>query len=334
MLSLVLIAAEAGAMGLLVGFALAVLPVPVYVGFALWLDRFEAEPAHLLIRAFAWGAVVAFPVSLLLNTLAELLTSSELAGAIVAAPLTEEIGKGFVLLLLFVQQPDEFDNVTDGVVYALMVGLGFAMTENVLIYGLALADGSTTSTFVLRGVIAPFAHPLFTAMIGIGLGVARETTRREIRPLAVIGGLAAAVALHALWNLSARFDLWFGVVYLGVMAPAFAAVLITVRRSLLRESEIIHRFLAPLVASGELPEDELRVLCTIRARLRKSWRALASHGSERWLQRRELHQAASELAFHRWRVSRGISAGPRRDAARDAEYRARLRELVRRCAAP
>lgn len=326
------IAGETGTGGLLAGFLLATLPLPVYVTLALWLDRFEAEPAHLLGRAFGWGATVAFLTSLVLNTAFEAATGSEVAGAVLAAPLTEELSKGFALLLLFLQRHDEFDNVTDGIVYATLVGLGFAMTENVLYYGRALADGSTATVFVLRGVVAPFAHPLFTAMTGFGLGAARESHRPGVCSLAPVLGLAAAIGLHALWNLSAYLDGWFEVVYVGLMVPAFLATGLAVRRSLRREGDVIRAHLAPLVVGGELSEREMHCLCSVRVRLRMSWRTLRRRGVGPWRERGRFHQTASELAFHRWRTARGISAGPEVDAARDAEYLAELRALIQSCA--
>ncbi|CAN5180501.1 hypothetical protein BH20GEM2_BH20GEM2_22050 [soil metagenome] len=303
---LLLIGAETRLWGLVAGFALSALPVPVYVALALWLDRFEAEPVGLLARAFAWGALVAVPLSLLVNAAVEIGTGSPLFATLLSAPVVEEVTKAAVLFHLFHTERHEFDNVTDGVVYATMVGLGFAMTENVLFYGAALARGDAADVFMLRALVAPFAHPLFTAMTGIGLGWARESLRRELRPAAAVGGLAAAVVLHALWNLSARFDPWFGAVYVLLMLPAFVAVLLAVRRSLRREAEVIREQLAPLVADGVLTEAELRRLCTIRHRLGATWEALLHRGAGPWRERRRYHQTASELAFLRWRAARGM----------------------------
>ena len=52
-------------------------------------------------------------------------------------------------------------------------------------------------TFVLRGVLSPFAHPLFTAMTGIGLGIAARADNPTTRWLAPLGGYLLAVLLHA-----------------------------------------------------------------------------------------------------------------------------------------
>src|SRR5918999_207932 len=97
-------------------------------------------------------------------------------------------------------------SVIDGIVYAAMVGLGFAMTENIQYYGRAVQEGGGETlqfVFILRGFLAPFSHPLFTAMTGIGLGLARQSSNAAVKFLTPIVGLGAAISLHAIWNGSA-----------------------------------------------------------------------------------------------------------------------------------
>ncbi|MGZ5474673.1 MAG: PrsW family intramembrane metalloprotease, partial [Thermoanaerobaculia bacterium] len=65
-ISLLLIGLGVGE-GFFAGLLMAVLPVPFYVAFALWIDRFESEPPWLLVLAFAWGAAIAVFFSLLIN---------------------------------------------------------------------------------------------------------------------------------------------------------------------------------------------------------------------------------------------------------------------------
>jgi RsiW-degrading membrane proteinase PrsW (M82 family) len=337
-LSLLIIGSDLGPNGFLMGMALAVIPVPVYVVLALWLDRFEPEPARTLAQTFAWGASVAVFIALLLNTFAGLVAEgvlgAELAqvfGAVITAPVVEETAKGLALLILFLELKDEFDGVIDGIVYAAMVGLGFAMIENVQYYGAAVEQDAATSvlTFAVRGMMAPFAHPLFTAMFGIGLGYARENHGHGSRVWAPVGGFVLAMTLHSLWNLSASFQGWFFVLYMLVMVPSFLGVLILIRSSLKREGRIIRQHLEHLVEEGLLAPDELDRLCRVRKRLHASYRALMGGGVGKWRRRRELHRTASELAFHRWRVMRGLTLGPDLDARREAEYLHRLRQLCR-----
>jgi RsiW-degrading membrane proteinase PrsW (M82 family) len=337
-----MIVADVGVRGFAFGTLMAVVPVPFYVMLALWLDRYEAEPPRVLARTFVWGATVAICMAMLVNSYAEGVVGSafgehaaSLFGAAVSAPVVEELAKGLALLILYRGMVDEFDGVVDGVVYAAMVGLGFAMVENVQYYGSALAEGEQSSilTFVVRGMMAPFAHPFFTSMIGIGLGVAREGPRDGRRHVPPMIGLGAAMALHSVWNLVTSDDRWFLGAYVLVMVPAFVGVLALVRFSLRREGNVVRQNLAPLVAAGEMAAEELERLARVRTRLTATWRAWRGAGAAGWRARRDFHQVASELAFHRWRVGRGITRGAASDAAREAEYLARMRELYAVCAA-
>ncbi len=338
-LSLLMIAADVGPVPFVLGVAIAVVPVPVYVLLALWLDRFEPEPARILAQTFAWGGTVAVFVALMANGVVQALLDTvlgpetgDVVGSVLTAPVVEELAKGFALLLLFSELRDEFDGVVDGVVYASMVGLGFAMIENVQYYGQAVAGGTESSvlTFVLRGLVAPFAHPLFTSMFGIGLGMVREGHHRARGWAVAVLGLGLAMALHALWNLSASFEGWFAVLYLLVMVPAFLGVLWVVAASLRREGRVIREHLDHLVEVGTLSPGDLECLCRVRGRLAASAGALVAGGLVRWRNRRELHTLASELAFHRWRTRRGLSLGADADAAREAEYTDRIVDLCRR----
>ncbi|MHB1224025.1 MAG: PrsW family intramembrane metalloprotease [Gemmatimonadaceae bacterium] len=311
-LSLLVMLGELGAHAFMAGLMLAVLPVPAYLALALWLDRYEPEPARMLATTFLWGASVAVFLSLVINSTAAGLADAMLGGmgdqfaALFTAPLVEEGAKGLALLLVFLQERDEFDNVTDGVVYAAMVGLGFAMTENVLYYGRAMTTvpGDPWPIFVLRGLASPFAHPLFTAMIGIGLGIARERGRggRDLVLIPLVGSIAAVV-LHTAWNLSASLDI-LAPAYLLVMVPVFAGTLLVVRDSLRRESRVIREQLAHLNACGTITDDDMAALCSARLRLAASVRAAREGGLSGWRRRSRFHRTATELAFRRWRAAR------------------------------
>lgn len=339
-IALGILASVLGVRGFLLGTLVAVMPVPAYVMLALWLDRFEAEPPQVLAQTFAWGATVAVLVAMLVTSFAEEAVGAVFGhgvgaffGSAVSAPVVEEVAKGLALLILYVELEDEFDGVVDGVVYACMVGLGFGMVENIQYYGEALTgmvDNEPLSVFLTRGMVTPFAHPFFTAMLGIGLGLAREAPDDERRSLPPLIGLMTAVALHSLWNVAAQSTEWFFLAYLLVMVPAFLGVLWLIVVSLRREGAVIREHLEPLMEQGLLEPSELECLCNARQRTRATLRAWWHGGRTQWRDRRELHQVASELAFHRWRVGRGLSRGELLDAARDAEYVRQLRELCLR----
>ena len=331
-LALLAIGLDTAPAGFLVGFLLAAVPVPFYVAFALWVDRFEPEPWAMLGIAFVWGSSIAVFFAMIFNGVSEGIFTA-VAGAanastmmaVVSAPFVEELAKGAALLLLFFWRRDEFDNVTDGIVYAAMVGLGFAMTENIHYYATAF-DGAggagAAGVFFLRGILGPFSHPLYTSMTGIGFGMARESSRLSTKWLAPPLGLAGAMLLHALWNLSASFGLVFVATYVVVMVPAFVAVIVIAIVSLRREARIIRAHLESVVAERVLSDEDLAIVTSVRRRISASTRALAEGGVRRWMARRKFHALATELAFHSWRASRE----PDTDAS---AIRAELVESVR-----
>ncbi|WP_406200536.1 PrsW family intramembrane metalloprotease [Kitasatospora sp. NBC_01560] len=133
-----------------------------------------------------------------------------------------------------------------GVVLGGITACGFAFTENALYLGRAFTDDqqqrldsiglgespslrdfdSTVQTFVLRGLLSPFAHPLFTALTGLGLAVTLTTGRRWLARLAAPAGLLLAMALHGTWNAAADLGTHgFLLVYAVLMVPCFGALL-------------------------------------------------------------------------------------------------------------
>jgi RsiW-degrading membrane proteinase PrsW (M82 family) len=324
---------ETGPVPFLAGLIAAALPVPVYVTLVLWLDRYEPEPPWMLATAFFWGALVAVFFAIVINSLGVAVvkalsdeTTASTYGMIVSAPVVEETAKALVLFALFFWRRDEFDDVTDGVVYAAMVGLGFAMTENVKYYGVAVAENNALGVFIVRGLFSPFAHPLFTSMTGVGLGLAAQSDRRWTKLTAPAFGFAAAILLHAGWNASARLTGMYDngsyvlLTYFLVMMPTFFGMLLVIFLSLRREGRVLREQLRRDVECGLISETDYVCLCSVRGRTSASYRALAGGGFPRWRARAQFNRAASELAFHRSRVARGIPSRGGTAAEREADY--------------
>jgi RsiW-degrading membrane proteinase PrsW (M82 family) len=339
---LLLIGIETGPVALLIGMFSACLPAPLYVTLLLWIDRYESEPIWMLATAFLWGALVAVFAAFVFNTSAEIIVaastnSASIAqnfGAVISAPIVEESAKGFILFVFFFWKKDEFDGIIDGIVYAGMVGLGFAMTENIQYYGRSLQSGigGLTVVFILRGMIGPFSHPLFTSMTGIGLGWARQSDNGFIKVTMPVLGFMLAILMHATWNGSVTFGglVGFIVAYCVVMAPAFVITLMTIFFALRREGRIVREFLYVDCQTGLLAPQEYEKLCSVRGRMGLSWNALTKRGFATWRVRMKCNQAASELAFHRSRVKRGIVRNPHVAQEREQACQQLLYELQRR----
>jgi protease PrsW len=190
--------------GLVLIFSLVFAPIPtllplptflVVLAVFVWFDRLEPEPWQERIHAVLWGGTVAILVAGTVNGIVGI-AAGETAMVVVSAPVGEELMKG--LGVLYAVRRRKIDGVIDGVVYAGWVAAGFALVENVEYFVLAAEQGALGPTLIVRGVLSPFAHPLFTIWIGVFVG--RAVVRGRNPVLGALPGYAIAVVLHALWN--------------------------------------------------------------------------------------------------------------------------------------
>ena len=305
----------------------ALLPVPLLVALVLLADRLEPEPRINLVFAFAWGAGVAALVAAVINTAGLLFitqpdlgtTTGQYISATFGAPVVEESLKGLVLIVLLWRRRQELDGPTDGIIYAAMVGLGFAMTENLGYYIDALVRPEVGGvrllgiTFVLRGVLSPFAHPIFTSMTGIG--VAYAATHRHGR-WAIAVGLLAAMFLHGMWNALTALGLAGLAIGYAVLACVFAGligVIIADRRRIVR---LIWRFLPVYEPTGLVTEADLRMLSTLRGRRAARQWARSTGGRAAATAMADYQLAATELALVHLRQERGVIAADQFDERR------------------
>ena len=212
---------------------------------------------------------------------------------------------------------DAIDGVLDGIVYAGLVGVGFAFTENILYLGAAYMGGndvgpgglgSAIGVFVVRGIFSPFAHPLFTAFIGVGVGYAmsRGTPGRWFAPVV---GFVLAVLAHAAWNASASFagGSYFVLTYLFAMVPAFLVVVAFAVWARRREAAMLTRALGDAAARGFLGQAEVPWLVRLPARREARRHARAAGGPVAERVMKEYQQQAVELGFLHDRYLRGTA---------------------------
>ena len=339
---LAIVRQQTGTEGFLVGLALAVLPVPLLVGTFVWIDRVAPQPYRNLVFVFAWGACAATLVAILANgyaqhVLARALTATpsqtDSWGAVFAAPFIEETSKGAAVLLLLLFRRRHFQGVVDGIVVAGITATGFAFTENILYLGTAFGDdralgssgldSATLSTFFIRVVMSPFAHPLFTGMTGVGFGIAAAGRPGQARRWAApLGGWLLAMTLHGVWNDSSSLGSFgFLVIYAAVMFPAFALLAWLTVWARCNELRTIRAHLPIYAAAGWLSPVEPLALSSMKAR--RLARELTRHarGCADARAVREYQCLATALAFLRARAVHGVP---------DPDFSRRERELLYR----
>jgi RsiW-degrading membrane proteinase PrsW (M82 family) len=330
---LLLIALSGAPTTLLLATVLAALPVAPLVAAYLWLDRYEPEPHGLLALGLLWGAFVACFAAVVLEGVGGVVTgfTSDLSSAVLA-PVIEEACKGAFLLALLWWRRDELDGVLDGIVYAGMVGIGFAFTENIL-YLASAYDGTNgigpggidalTQTFVVRCLASPFAHPMFTAFTGVGIGIAVGARSGALRLVAPLAGYACAVVAHSLWNSSTVYGMGgFVAVYVVLMIPALCGIGALALWMRSRERRMLARALGDAASRGLLPATDIGWVVDLGARRRSRVYARSVGGAAAERAMRDYQQAAIELGYLHHRYLRGTP--PPDFAERGQEYVARI----------
>jgi RsiW-degrading membrane proteinase PrsW (M82 family) len=314
-----------GPLALGVGIAGAILPVPVLVGCFLWLDRYQPSPGWLVVVCFLWGAGVATSVALFVNTQAVKHIKIDVVAS-VTAPMTEETLKALLPLLLFAFYRRAFTGIIDGVVYCGLSATGFAMVENILYFGgnsfaaasdqgYAAGAFAASLTFVVRVLLSGFAHPLFTSMTGIGIGIAARSSSRARRIVFPLLGLLVAMTLHGSWNLMAvlsqsqRYFILYG--YFSVFVPLFFGMVGLILWVRSWEGRLAERILPAYAMAGWFSPPEIVALGSLGRRLSARRWALRVAGAAGQSAMKAYQTAATRLALLRDGLNRGLYRAPK-----------------------
>jgi protease PrsW len=326
MIVALLMFASVGVVPAVIATVVAFVPAMIYLIPLIWLDRYDPEPFWLLALAFAWGALVAVVVSFILNTVIgegtvmvaysmglsqiEAMRMGNFVGAVISAPVFEEASKGLGVLILLIFFRRYFDDILDGIVFAGVIALGFATVENVLYYGRGLGGGGfggLAVLFVLRGIMSPFAHVTFTAMIGIGCGIARESHKTYVRILLPILGYFAAVALHALWNGLAVIGGLEGFIigYVVLQIPFFLIFVAFSFYVMHRQGKILKEMLAIDIARGLITPE---LGATVTSAFKSSAWLISGLFSGKYRARSRYLRAVGKLGLSYWHIQRATAA--------------------------
>lgn len=299
--------------GTALGFVLSTIAMSLVLLCYLWLDRWEPEPPRLLVLAFLWGASIAIVVSVLLEAYIESAinpgqTATSFVTVAVVAPVVEEAAKGmFLLIMMTGRRRNELNSLTDCLVYAGVVAVGFAWLEDIFY----IADGETLAsslvTAAMRLIMGPFAHPLFTTFTGVGVYFALQQRNTLAKVGYVVLGYLAAVVMHGLWNGSALVSVqaYFGV-YVAWMMPIFGLAIALAVGSRRREQRIVAEKLPGMVAAGLVTPQEAGWLGSIGTRKQAVAAVRQSGGRAAGVAVQKFAAQVIELAFVRDRIDRGF----------------------------
>jgi protease PrsW len=301
--------------GTALGFVLSSIAMVIVVLAYLWLDRWEPEPPRLLALAFLWGASIAVVVATILELLVEPVINPggdtntvSFTSIAISAPVIEEAAKGvFLLLMMTGRRRNELNSLTDCLVYAGLTAAGFAWLEDILYIANGHSLGGSLLTAAMRLIMAPFAHPLFTTMTGIGVYFALQHRNVAAKAGYILLGYLGAVIMHGLWNGSAAFGVEaYILVYVLWMVPIFALAVVLAVRSRRREQRVVAAKLPGMVEAGLVTANEASWLGSIRTRKLAIGEATRHGGRPAGKTVKAFAAQVVELAFVRDRIDRGF----------------------------
>jgi RsiW-degrading membrane proteinase PrsW (M82 family) len=225
--------------------ALTIIGLALAPGLAISLfiylkDKHEREPFWLLMLSFSYGIGSTFITYLIAWPFESLIVfkenfSDQFVNAFFKVALIEEFSK-FIFIRFILYRNKNFNEPFDGIVYAVMVGMGFATLENLLYayqYGFATA--------VIRMFTAVPAHAMFAVLMGYYLGKAKFTHSRELYYSMI--ALLVAILFHGLydyfWFISFVPGIWIGAIVSLVVASIFC-----------RRAIRLHQQASPFIATS------------------------------------------------------------------------------------
>ncbi|MBO4282739.1 MAG: PrsW family intramembrane metalloprotease [Bacteroidales bacterium] len=170
----------------LVLLALAVFPVLILAVYIYVKDKYEKEPLHMLLKAFLGGMLSVLPVIPLEKFLSVFAVGGPvfqgLYNGFVVAGFSEELFK-LLILFLFIWRSKHFNELFDGIVYAVYVGLGFACVENISYVFMTSSFDTNLLTGITRALFSVPAHFLFAVAMGYYFAKAKFDASRRFHHL-------------------------------------------------------------------------------------------------------------------------------------------------------
>ncbi|SHH65113.1 PrsW family intramembrane metalloprotease [Winogradskyella jejuensis] len=178
---------------------LAVAPILAISTYIYLHDKHEKEPIGLLLKSFFLGAIVSVLIVLTLYLFTgrfipvtdKFSVVQQFIQAFFVVALSEEFSK-YVIVKYFAQPKKEFNEPYDGIMYAVMVSMGFACTENIM-----YVFNGGTEVAILRAFTAVPAHATFGILMGYFMGKAKFSKNRFQLNMA---GLFLATLFHGAYD--------------------------------------------------------------------------------------------------------------------------------------
>ena len=238
-------------MNILILLAFAIAPGICIAIFIYLKDKHEREPISLIMKSFFYGMgavvitlIISIPLSKVIPIDDQDLSQQAVHAFIIVA-LVEELSKYIFVRGILYRDPN-FNEPFDGIVYSVMVGMGFATLENVMY----VADGGW-GVAVLRMFTAVPAHATFAVLMGYYLGLSKFVHHKSHYGWY---GLTIATLFHGaydyFWFIGQVNGVWAGI-WIGAMVALVVGVMLS------RKAIKIHQDASPFQLESLGPEDPI-----------------------------------------------------------------------------
>ncbi len=201
----------------------ALIPAFCIASIFYFLDD-NREPMKAVIWAFLLGIVSVFlliPV-IVFDPFTKPAQDGDLVNSLVLsfyhAGFLEELSK-FTVFMVGIYAHKAFHEWYDGILYGVMIGLGFAFFENVEYFRRFLEDMGN-QIIIVRSLLSMPLHALIGGVMGFYLGKARFTPDRRKVPVFIAMGLLVPIFVHGLYDFVASY-----MVYLKLLVFPFVVIL-------------------------------------------------------------------------------------------------------------
>lgn len=205
----------------------AIAPVFIIIFYIYLKDKYEKEPKRLILYTFLLGAIVSVIITTILYLIFDLFlplpddfsVQQQFIKAFFVVALIEEFSK-YVIIRYYAQPKAAFNEPFDGIVYAVMVSLGFALTENIMYVfqgGLEVA--------LLRAFTAVPAHATFGILMGYFMGKAKFNGKRIGDNLI---GLFLAILFHGAYDFFLFIEFIPGI-WIGAFVSLIIGIILSVK---------------------------------------------------------------------------------------------------------
>jgi protease PrsW len=180
--------------------AIALAPGIAICLYILYKDAYNREPRFNLIISFILGCASIIP-AIYFERYFSYTADGTVAGVAVftyaIVGFSEEFSK-FLGLRLYSYNQKSFDEPLDGIVYGVVVSMGFATVENVL-YVLSYAEkGMGLEVGLKRMFLSVPAHASFGVVMGYFIGKAKLDPKHSF--MLMVAGLLSAIILHGTYD--------------------------------------------------------------------------------------------------------------------------------------